>query len=296
MNGFYRVLFCFLLLVSVWHLLTKKYINPYRLIFVFAKKGAGKSTFLAKQAVQHLKAGWTVYSTEPIPGTYHISPNDIGFYALDDGLYMIASGEAGDLDFSPASPEANKRKILLLIDEVSLIWHARDFKTFPKEVRQFFKLQRHYGVKVIMCSQSFDVDKSIRDLADDMWLLQKKFRVFSYGKRILKKLDIVEATGNNDGQSKIVDQLVFDSVLFFWCGSRSLTFIPRYIKYFNSFDAPELKHKDYEYFKPLEMPRDLRKQERRRRREAKRSKGVASLRAYVAIFRAWLVGLLPKKD
>ena len=47
-----------------FHFLTKKYCNPYKLIFVFGKKGSGKSTLLSKLAYKYLKQGKTVYSTE----------------------------------------------------------------------------------------------------------------------------------------------------------------------------------------------------------------------------------------
>lgn len=89
-----------------------------------------------------------------------------------------------------------------------------------------------------------------------MFLLQKKFRVFSYGKRILKILDIVEANGDHNSESRIVDQLKFDSILFFWAGSRTLTFIPHWTKYFDSFSAPPLKQKEFEIVPELgeDMP------------------------------------------
>lgn len=221
--GFF-LLICFL----VFDRLTRKYLNPYKLIFVFAKKGQGKSTLLTKWAVQHLNRGWTVYSTDRIPGCFYVPVEDVGYY-----------------EFQPHS--------LLIIDEIGMIWDNRGFRTFPVPVRDWFKLQRHRKVKVICASQSFDVDKKIRDLADEMWLLEKKLRVFSYGKRILKILDIVEATG--DSESRIVDQLKFDSLLFFWAGSRMLTFIPAWTKYFDTFAAPALLQKDWEQ---VEFPAELR--------------------------------------
>lgn len=204
--------------LACFHLATRKYLNPYKLIFIFAKKGQGKSTLLTKMALQHLKRGWDVYSTEPIPGCHLIAPGDIGYF-----------------EFPWHS--------LVVIDEIGMIWDNRNFKSFKPEVRDWFKLQRHRKIKVICASQSFDVDKKIRDLADDMFLLQKKFRVFSYGKRILKILDITEATG--DSESRIVDNLKFDSIFWFWAGSRTLTFIPAWTKYFNTFSAPQLGSKDF---------------------------------------------------
>lgn len=213
--------------LACFHFATRKYLNPYKLIFIFAKKGQGKSTLLTKMALQHLKRGWDVYSTEPIPGCHLIAPEDIGYF-----------------EFPWHS--------LVVIDEIGMIWDNRNFKSFKPEVRDWFKLQRHRKIKVICASQSFDVDKKIRDLADDMYLLQKKFRVFSYGKRILKILDITEATG--DSESRIVDNLKFDSIFWFWAGSRTLTFIPAWTKYFDTFSAPLLVFKDFPLVPPVDAP------------------------------------------
>lgn len=224
------LVFCLL-----FHLSTKRYLNPYKLIFVFGKKGSGKSTLLVKYATQYRERGWTVFSTEYIPGTYKIDYEDIGF-----------------VQFPPHS--------CLIVDEVGMIWDNRNFKNFKPEVRDFFKLQRHYKCCCILASQTFDVDKKIRDLADEMFLVSKKFRVFSYAKRILRETVLVEATG--ESPSKIDENLVFDSLFFFWAGSRKLSFIPKWSKWYDSFAAPELDHK---VFEEVPLRDDLVKKHRRRR-------------------------------
>lgn len=202
---------------------TRFLLNPYKLIFIFAKKGSGKSTMLAKEAIRHLNRGWTVFTTENIPGTYQFDHTDVGYY-----------------EFPPHS--------VLFIDEASLAWDNRQFKNMKPEVIEWFRLQRHRKVKVYLFSQTFDVDKKIRDQADSMFLLNRILRVFVYGKRILRIDDIVEAQG--DSESRVVHQLKFDSLLFFWAGSRTLTYIPKYIGLFDSFEARPLNVKEYEY-KPL---------------------------------------------
>lgn len=218
---------CIVLLVLSWvyNFFTGEYVNPYPFIFVFAKKGQGKSTFLAKQAVLHLRKGWKVYSTEPIPGCTLIPVKDLCNIALEPGS-------------------------LLLIDEVGLIWHSRDFKSMPKSTIEWWKLQRHRRIKAIVCSQTWDIDKALRSLCDELWILKKQFRVFSYGKRILRQMDIIEAQG--DSESRIVENLKYDSLLFFWAGSRSLTFIPAWTRYFDSFAAPPLPYKPLEELPPAE--------------------------------------------
>lgn len=139
-----------------------------------------------------------------------------------------------------------------IIDEVGIIWDNRGFKNFPSEVRDYFKLQRHYKHVVILASQTFDVDKKIRDLADEMYLVEKKFRIFSYAKKILRKTVLVEATG--ESPSKIDENLEFDSLLLCWAGSRKFTYIPKYTKYFDSFKTPQLPEKDFEKVPELVIP------------------------------------------
>lgn len=203
----------------VFHFLTRKYLNPYQLIMVFGKKGSGKSTLLTKRAIKYMKDGLTVYSTTFIEGAYKISHKDIGIY-----------------HFEPES--------VIFIDEVGMIWDNRKYKEFKDHQRDFFKLQRHYKLKVYLFSQTFDVDSKIRDLVDEMFLVEKKFRVFSYAKSIYKKITLTKSTP--DSPSRIDENLEFSPLLLFLFGSRRFTFIPKYIKHFNSFEAPPLKEKEFE--------------------------------------------------
>lgn len=85
-----------------------------------------------------------------------------------------------------------------------------------------------------------------------MYLVTKKFRVFSYAKKILRQTVLVEATGQSP--SKIDENLVFDSLLLFWAGSRKFTYIPKYTKYFDSFGTPALKDKSFEKVPELKIP------------------------------------------
>lgn len=215
-------------ILAVFHNLTKKYLNPYKLTMIFGKKGCGKSTLLTKLALQYQKKNIPVYSTEPIPGAYLIDPKDVGY-----------------AEFPPGS--------VLLIDEVGMIWDNRGFKSFDNKVRDWFKLQRHRKIRVYLFSQTFDVDKKIRDLTDEMYLVEKKLRVFSYSKRILKRTVLVEAKNSAKGESQLTEDLVFDSFFFFWLGSRKFTFIPRYVGWFDSFVAPALENREFELI-PMRIP------------------------------------------
>lgn len=219
------LLISFIVFFWLWHTLTKKYLNPYKLIFIFGKKGSGKTTNLTKIALQHMKKGWRVYSSIEIPGTYLFDVNKIGSFT-----------------FEPDS--------VVLIDEVGMIWDNREFKSFKPEVRDFFKYQRQYKLKVYMFSQTFDVDLKLRNLTDEMYLIKPFARVFSIQRRVLKKITIKECA---DGTSTLADDYKFDVPLF---GGLKWTFIPRYVVYFKSFDP---KHLEYIKSRYLDM-NDLQKE------------------------------------
>lgn len=254
MDLLFKLFFWLLVIVLTWHFLTKKYINPYKLYMVVGKKGSGKTTMLVRLAYEHLRKGWTVYSTEIIPGCYHILYSDIGKFDLPSGS-------------------------VLLVDEVGMVWDARKYKDFPDHLRDWFKYQRHEGVKVYLFSQTFDVDKKIRDLTDNMYLVTNVARVFAYGKRIIKVPDLVKPSA--EGPARLDDVLKFDSFLWFWCGSRIFTFIPRYAKLFNSHVRLDLPPKEYEYIPPVNVPYSL----IRTRSKPVRNKRTILLRSFFAKWR-----------
>ena len=202
---------------------SKKYANDSKLYMLFGKKGCGKTTDICKKSMKYRKKGRTVYTTEYIPDTYHIEPTDIGPY-----------------EFEPYS--------VILIDEVGMIWDNRDFKKFQNDVRDWFKLQRHRHLTVYLYSQCFDIDKKLRDLCDELWIIKNYFNVFSVKKKVKKDLTIVEAKG--DQESRITDDLKV--VPWIIPGSRQITYLPNYHKYFDSFAAPELEHKEFDFI-PLNL-------------------------------------------
>ena len=58
-------------------------------------------------------------------------------------------------------------------------------------------------------------------------------------KKIRKYQNINNDSTDGSG-GKIVDDYEFEPFLLFWLGTRTLTFIPKYSRYFNSFIAPSL--------------------------------------------------------
>lgn len=213
MLKFFGVCCVVLVIIAVFCFVTRNYVNPYKLIFVFGKKGSGKSTLLTKLAVKYSKRKWTVYTTENIAGTHNIvDPKQI--YRMN-------------------FPERS----CILIDEVSLIWDNRDFKSMDKRVVEWFRYQRHHKCRVYFFSQTFDIDKKLRDLADDMFLVNKYFRVFVIAKHIVRKPVVVHP--GPDSPARIDDDMVVDGPLLWLFGGRIGAFIPYWSKFFDSHKLPD---------------------------------------------------------
>lgn len=180
---------------------------------VFGKKGSGKSSYLAKIALKYSRKNFIIYTNMVdlnIPGVRYINPRDIGIFV----------------------PEPHS---VLLLDEVGMLYDNRHYKDFSNETRDFFKLQRHYQCIVYLASQSFDVDKKLRDLTDEMYLVNNIFGYLSLIRPITKKITLTEASSM--GESRIADNLKFK-----WVFDWKITYLPRYSKYFQSFLLPEHKY------------------------------------------------------
>ena len=107
---------------------TRRYVNPYKLYFIFGKKGAGKTTFETKLAVKYLKKGWNVYTDLPelyVPGVRYFHYDSLGEFV----------------------PEEHS---LLILGEAGIKFDSRHFKTFKPELRDFFPFQRKYKVVCYM--------------------------------------------------------------------------------------------------------------------------------------------------
>lgn len=130
------VVICFLLAcIFGFCLYSTKYNNPFKLYFLFGKKGSGKSTLMVKWMLKDLKKGWNVYTDMSdcyIPGVRFFNTNDLAKFA----------------------PLENSS---IYLDEVGLSMDNRNFKSFPEGLRDFFALQRKYKTKVVVNSQSYDL-------------------------------------------------------------------------------------------------------------------------------------------
>lgn len=227
---------CFPFFCLLFHKSTCKFLNPYKLIFVFGKKGSGKSTLLQKISYQYVRKGWTVYSTEvsdigqnvPIKKKKHrrkSKEEEQPFYTIR----KIDPKKIYEYQFPP--------KTCIFIDEVSLIWDNRNFKNMDPKVVAWFRYQRHYKCRVYLFSQSFDIDKKLRDLCDEMYIVNKFARVLVRAKRIIRKPVVVHPSP--EAPARIDEDLIVDGPLMAIFGGRLYASIPHWAKTYDSFKALE---------------------------------------------------------
>lgn len=213
------LIFLFLLIFG-FCLYSKKFSNPNKLIFLFGKKGSGKSTYMVKLMLRDLRRGWTIYTN-----------------IADVNIPSVRIFNAADLKSCRPSEHS-----AVYIDEVGLIWDNRGYKDFDKGFTEFFKLQRKYKCKLVINSQAFDVDKKIRDLTDSMMLQTNIGNVIGISRPIKRSITLTEPSADRD--SRIADRLKFAKI-WDW----KFTWLPRYFKYFDSFQAPERPYLPYQEVK-----------------------------------------------
>ena len=176
--------------------------QKYGVEFVCAEIGAGKSCYAVKQAMRYLRKGWTVVSNERIAGCYYVPD-----------LVCLQK-----YCFPPNT--------LVILDESSLCFNSRSFKSVPIALIEYFKLCRHYKNKVILISQTFnDTDKQIRELSSRIFIIKQLFPTkVSMPVRVKSRLDVEQMSGDIKVMYKI--------------GHLGLPFfLPLYYRKFNSFSV-----------------------------------------------------------
>lgn len=197
-----------IVLYVVFCKVSNKYRSKYTSKHIFGKKGSGKTTLMVAMMVKDMRSGWNVYTDIPdiaINGVRHIEITDL-------------------IDKVPPPHSA------VYLDEVGITADGRKFKTFPDGLRDFVCLHRHYKIKLVTASQTWDVDKKIRDRADSL-VLVSNLGMFSLIRPIKRTFTLTAAS--EMGESRIADSLKFYGPL-----SWRFVFIPRWVKGFNSFNTP----------------------------------------------------------
>lgn len=238
------LLVCILPFIGYWMYWVIRMRNPYKSILYIGKKGSGKSTLITKLCLKYHKSSCIYYDDQE--RKWKKEPWKI---YTNTKVYLPFKVHKFDIkDLGKFVPEPNS---IVICDEINLVWDNRNFKSFSADIQEYFRLARKLRNKLVLFSQTFDCDKKVRSLVDEMWLLQSILGTFSYGKRITKVIDIKEAALNADSQ--VVDTLRFASILE--PHSRQFTFIPFYIKYYDSYENMTGKPYLQRQYWPVVIPR-----------------------------------------
>lgn len=198
------------LFLFIFVYLSVKYRNPYRLTFIFGKKGAGKSCFMVRKMLQYRRRGWNVYTDMvdvKIPGVRFIDVSSLG-------------------TFRPLPHSA------VFLDEVGISMDNRSFKSFPPGLRDFFKYSRKMELVIFMNSQAFDVDKKVRDTTDSMVLMQSIGSFLCIARPIIRSVTLTQPSA--ESESRIADTLRF-APIWDW----RFYYMPAYFDYFDSKAMPD---------------------------------------------------------
>lgn len=151
--------------------------NPYKLYVIIGNKGTGKTAYMTSLAYKYAKKKYNVFT--------------------NFGIFKELPFDYWNYEFPPRS--------VLFIDEVGLVHDNRSYKTFPQECAEFYKYQRKNKLIIYMASQTVDIDKKIRDLADYHILLRRFLPiVFPLYYRRINKVEKQLETGGLE----IIDTLV----------------------------------------------------------------------------------------
>lgn len=171
----------------------------------FGVPGSGKTTHAAKVVLNNLKHGIRTFSNVRIVGSIYYNASDIG-----------------KIDMSNAD---------MIIDEASIEFNNRAYKSLPKQTIEWFKLSRHYGIRnIYVYSQSYDdMDITLRRLADELFVVRRSLIPYLFStRRIRVKIGIDENT------HQVIDQYFFQRLgINFYFGWH-------YWHMFDSWEAPAL--------------------------------------------------------
>lgn len=116
-------------------------------------RGAGKSAFGVKIARKYLKKGIPVYSNYAIKGCYLIDTEDIGYFEISNCCLIVDEGGS----------EISSRDFL-----------DKNNKSTSKPALRWWRESRKHGVSdIYIFSQTMNVDKQVRELIDQLYIIKK---------------------------------------------------------------------------------------------------------------------------
>lgn len=210
-------------------------------VIKFGNRGCGKSTDIAKEFLRYHKAKlkkkcqydyfYTNVKINTDDPTYkYLDLNDYNFTDyIDPALSSTYKGFYTEAD----TPFKIQRNSIIMLDEVALLWHQRSWKSMGPEVTKFIKLIRHFGIYMTMYSQNYDIDKTLRNGANELYLLTK-IGFITMQRKIKKYIGVSDKDENGNADSQIVDKVELCGLLE--PNALSFTLIPFYTDLFDSYN------------------------------------------------------------
>ncbi len=185
----------------------------------FGSPGCGKTTLACRNM-------YKLQKDKHIPYDYYFSNFD------NDLSHNVSLQNLGQWTF----PEHS----YIVVDEAGIEYNSRKYKTLSQDTIAWLKLHRHYKCDVDFISQSWeDTDITIRRLADEYWYV-KRLGPISLVRRVYKSVSV------DDNTHQIIDAYKFGKllkrILPFPFGQKTwfLVWRPKYYKYFNTHERPDL--------------------------------------------------------
>lgn len=191
--------------------------------------GAGKTTLAVKKLITNQKHYKHCF------GNFWHTVKGASTFRIDDENVL---GEV--------SPPYNS---YVALDEAGIDFNNRAYKALPKPTIKWFKLHRHYGVDIDVFSQSWeDMDVTIRRLAVQYWYMYR-IGPWTLCRRVYKRSMVDKTT------HQIIDGYRMASVLWLLAWPLqyvkifgvhpidwkwTLTYRPKYYKYFDTYSREEL--------------------------------------------------------
>lgn len=205
-------------------------VGKAHLTVFFGIPGAGKTTVAAYMARAYNKKKIPVFSNVAIKNTYKIDPKELGTFKMTN------------------------KPSLLIIDEASIEWNNRQYKSMPMNVIRYLKYHRHFHQEVLVFSQSYeDFDVTVRRLAYNLFLLKRSKIPFC-----IKMIPIKRSISINDQTKKPDDEYSLYPWWLGWLYNRRI-FAPLVWNDFNSWEQYELPLRYMEKY-PDEIFRKEKKQ------------------------------------
>ena len=130
-------------------------------IIIFGDRGCGKSSTLALICEQALKAERMVFCQYPYQGAVRIP---LVRRQLKTGMDLFDIDK--DWLYNTAFPKGS----VILIDEASTIWPARNFKSWNESDSAFFNFIRKEGLTLVLATQYWDqLDLNVKRSASEAW-------------------------------------------------------------------------------------------------------------------------------